>query len=151
MSTQLAGIKACQDLKTLLSANWNASNTDSKTPDYAYQWELKWQQKIKSADLIIFNYTETAKASLYALDWTHWIAVSIECFTVGFTSPHGSTQLSHVTNMGNEVARILKANPRLAGYAMQYINASRLQPHDDMIAYSLFLDVNLIKVNPRAE
>ena len=90
-------------VKTLLSSNWNASNTDSTTPTFGESWELG-KKNLKNGDIIY----------LYEVSGTH------DYYTVGKSVDKGTwrisidistaTSRSRLRKLYGEVVRIMRGN-----------------------------------------
>lgn len=141
-----AGIDAVTDLDTLLTDNWNSSNTDSRTPTITDNLQKAWEDVSFGTEefLYIKLISEEVKTGLYAADFFHYILCTIEIISPGY----GTTdERTHFNKVVKEVARIIKANPRRSGYAMSVIrnnNAPRYQKDRNMFIGSI--DVEMIKV-----
>jgi hypothetical protein len=153
MTNAMAGLQAVSDIITILNG-WNVANTDNRSPAIVKRLELENQQQQPNADYVIIDYdTEIITPfGLYASDWRHDIPISIEVKTSGFvaaTNTSDSTdRLTHAQNMVNEVARLIKTNARLSGYAMTYIRSSKNNAHQVRNTISIFVDLLLVKINP---
>ena len=89
-------------VKTLLSANWVAGNTDSTTPTFGESWELG-KKNLQDGDVIyLYEVSGTHEVGLVGktLDRGTW-SVSVDMST--------PTSRSHLRNMYGEVLRILRA------------------------------------------
>lgn len=145
MST--AGLEALTNLDTLLTANWNAANTDSITPKITNNVESPWDDIDWTAlDLIYVKYdTEVVRTGLYALEFFHDVAVTIEVITTRLSNA-ATGRGAHFKKMMDETARIIKANARQAGYAMTVVRRTRTRYVKDRSAYIGAIEVDLIKV-----
>lgn len=140
------GIDAAKDIVTLLDANWTTANTDDKKPTVRNFLEKAWEDiEFGTSDFLYVKYDlENIKTGLYAADFFHRIACSIEVIT----SDLGNTSIGrlHFEKVIEEVARIIKANPRQTGYASTLLKNTRARYAKDRGIFIGSLDVELLKV-----
>ena len=146
--TGMAGLQAVQDIKTLLTNNWTAANTDNKTPLFIDALETYWEQlDFGGTDQIyIKNDTETVKTGLYASDFFHDVACTLEVMTARSTTP--SAGRAHFKKLVDETVRIIKANARQSGYANTVVSTGKPRFIKDKQIFDCAIEVDLLKVNP---
>lgn len=143
----LAGIRAIKDVKSWLDTDWQQANTDGIKPSIKLETEVTESQK-NTGDFVIINFVTEIPVpfGIGGADWRHDVPLSITCRTKKQVT--GETYLDHLEKMANEVARIIKARVKQAGYALVtptgVVNKSK-EPYDPFI---LDLAVTLVKINP---
>jgi|TARA_R100000995_G_C3361180_1_gene67491 RNase P protein component len=126
-------------VKSLLSSNWNASNTDSTTPTFGESWALG-KKNLKNGDIIY----------LYEVSGTH------DYYTVGKSVDKGTwrisidistaTSRSRLRKLYGEVVRIMRGNEASPGTDYSLIKpTSRVDQTDKNNRwYRYVLDCELI-------
>lgn len=141
-----AGLQGVQDLKTLLTNNWTAANTDNITPLVTDNLETPWQDlDFGAKDHIYIKYdTEIIKTGLYAADFFHDVALTIEVMAAKL----GTTQAgrAHFKKLVDEAVRIIKANARQSGYAKTIVTGTRARFVQDRGIFLASIEVELLKV-----
>lgn len=139
-------MQGVQDLKTLLTNNWTPVNTDSVTPVITDNLETPWQSlDLGAKDHLYIKYTtEVVDTGMYALDFFHDVACTIEVMAAKL----GTTQAgrAHFKKVMDEVARIIKANARQSGYAMTVVRGTSARYVKDRGMFLGSIDVDLLKV-----
>lgn len=141
-------MQAVQDLKTLLKDNWTSSNTDNKTPEFIDALETYWEQlDFGNRDQIyIKNDTEAIKTGLYAADFFHDVACTLEVMTARTSTPAAGR--AHFVKLVDETMRIIKANARQSGYAETVVTSGKPRFVKDKQIFICPIEVDLKKVNP---
>ena len=140
-----AGITAVGDIITLLEDNWTSANTDNKTPTFSDNLRKAWEDVTTgTSDYLYVKYdTERVKTGLYAADFFHTVALSIEVIVPAFGNTADAT---HFRRVLQEVARIIKANARNTGYAYTLMRGSTARFNRDRNLYVGSIDVDVMKV-----
>jgi len=103
---------ALSTIKTVLSDNWTAGNTDSITPTFTLQGDFEYKQfDLKNGDLVkIYEVGENWRPfDIGKNTWERVNIISIECLTT-YKNATLSTRRAHLDKMIAEVIRIVKAN-----------------------------------------
>jgi len=131
---------------TLLRDSWNSANTDGVTPtvDRPVDAKIIWRTGDDYVQVDIA--TELIKSiALYSTEYSHAVPIAFDIYTR--FNHHVVTMYDHAGLMISEVIRILKANPRLAGYAIAF-NEMRIRQLDkEQRAFAHFvIETNLLKI-----
>lgn len=139
-------MQAVQDIKTLLTNNWTATNTDNKTPLFIDALETYWEQlDFGGTDQVyIKNDIETIDTGLYATDFYHEVACTLEVMTARTTTPAAGR--AHFVKLVDEVMRIIKANARQSGYAKTVVTTGKPRFVKDKQIFICPIEVELLKV-----
>lgn len=139
-------LDAVQDLKTILTANWNSANTDSLTPRFQDNLETYWSQlDFGGTDqLYIKADLESVDTQLYASSFFHKVGCTIEVMTARVTTPAAGR--SHFNKMLKETMRIIKANARYSGYQKVTVNSGKYRFANDKQIFIGAVEVELWKV-----
>lgn len=139
------GIDASTDLQTLLTTNWNSTNTDSITPTISDHLQKNWEDiSFGTTDFLYITYdTEAVTTTLHADAFFHKVAISIEVIVPGYGQ---TTDRTHFNNVMKEIARIVKANPRQTGYAYTLYQGSKARYNRDKNMFIGNVDVEVFKV-----
>lgn len=142
-----AGLQAAQDIKSVLSANWTAANTDSKTPAFTDGLETYWENlDFGGLDQVYIKIdTEAIQTGLHADSFNHNVALSLEIMTARSATP--SAGRAHFQKMVDETMRIIKANARYSGYAKVVLGPCKPRWNKDKQIFIGQLEVDLLKVN----
>lgn len=140
------GLDAVQDLKTILTNGWIATNTDSLTPRIQDNLETYWSQlDFGGTDqLYIKADLETVNTGLHASAFFHKIGCTIEVMTARVTTPAAGR--SHFNKMLKETMRIIKANARYAGYQYVVVTSGKYRFANDKQIFIGAVEVELWKV-----
>jgi uncharacterized protein YwqG len=133
-----AGLQSVTDIDTALTNGWTAANVDSTTPEIRDNLTTPWESlDFGIKDIIYIKYDiETVKTTLYALEFFHNIAVTIEVMT--------AVSRARFKKLMDETMRIIKANARLSGYAKLTIRDTRVRYNKDRRIFLGQIDVDLL-------
>lgn len=108
----MADINPLNTIKTLLSTNWNSTNTDSITPTFAKKYELPKNYRLEANKDLIYIYSISTNLSPSGIGSSTYANVQ-ESVNIDIRSRPTSANLvsdSHARKVLHEVKRILKAN-----------------------------------------
>lgn len=147
----MAGIAGIKDVKGWLSTaaptGWDAANTDGITPKIELKQNVT-ESMLNTGDFVIINFVNEFPGAfgIHADDWRHDVPLSIQVRTKKRVA--GAEYLDHLEKMVNEVARIIKARARQAGYAMNYLTSANNLSGDPHGPFIMDLGMTLVKINP---
>lgn len=137
-----AGIHAASDIVTFLISGWDNANTDNRTPEILNALEVPWQDlDFGVADILyVKNLVDAVSTGMYALEFYHRPLCTIEVMGAKLSG------LAHFTKVVDEATRVIKANARLAGYALTVLGTSTPKYIKDRGIYSCTIEVKQLKV-----
>lgn len=139
-------LTAQSGLITLLRDGWNSANTDGETPVIDRPVDMKIVAYSGKDTIQVDIATELIKSiSMYSVEYSHTVPIAFDIYTR--FHHHDDTMYDHIGLMISEVVRILKANPRLSGYAIAF-NEMRIRQLDkDQRSFAHFvIETNLLKI-----
>jgi hypothetical protein len=139
-------MQAVIDLDSVLEANWTAGNTDGITPLITDNLQTPWESlDFGAKDHLYVKYdTEVIDTGMYALDFFHRVACTVEVMTAKTGATQGGR--AHFKKLMDETARIIKANPRLSDYVHMITRGTRARFNKDRGIFIGSVEVEFIRV-----